>query len=71
MANGNMGKRTDDATRLRALELLAKGNSPSQVAQRLGLSTAFIRKAWQSKQERLAVNQEVHDDACQEAKESV
>lgn len=67
MANGNMGKRTDDATRLRALELLAKGNSPTQIAQRLGISTAYIRKAWQAEQERLAVCQESPDDDGRDA----
>lgn len=63
MANGNMGKKVSEATRLRALELLAKGSSYNQVAQRLGISNAFVRNAWRDEQERLAINQEIPDDA--------
>lgn len=44
MANGNMGKRTDDKIRERALQLLQKGVGITQVAERLGVSAAWVRK---------------------------
>ncbi len=71
MANGSMGRKVPEATRLRALELLAKGNSATQVSQRLGVSTAYVRDVWKSEQERQAINQEVPDDASQEPEESI
>ena len=70
MANGSMGRKVPESTRLRALELLAKGVSMTQVSQRLGVSTAYVRVAWREEQERLAINQEVPDDASQESEES-
>lgn len=57
-----MGRKIDEATGIRALEFVAKGNSVRQVALRLGISAAFTRKAVQREQERLAINQEVPAD---------
>lgn len=69
MANGNMGKKVPEATRLRAIELVSKGNTFASVAQRLGISTAYIRKLLQAEQERLAINQEAPDDCNNDAGE--
>jgi DNA invertase Pin-like site-specific DNA recombinase len=71
MANGNMGKKVPESTRLRVLELLSKGNTTSQVAQRLGISTAFVRRFQREEQERQAIDQQVPDDFDQGAEDSI
>ena len=43
MANGQMGKRISEETKISALKLIAKGNSVPQVAVRLGVSQSVIR----------------------------
>jgi transposase-like protein len=43
MANGHMGKKVDDSVRQRALQLIAKGNTVTQVASRLGVSQSVVR----------------------------
>jgi len=43
MANGQMGKRISEETKISALRLIAKGNSVPQVAVRLGVSQSVIR----------------------------
>ncbi len=43
MANGQMGKRISEETKTSALKLIAKGNSVTQVAVRLGVSQSVIR----------------------------
>lgn len=43
MANGHMGKKIDDSIRQKALLLIAKGNTVTQVASRLGISQSVVR----------------------------
>jgi transposase-like protein len=43
MANGQMGKRISEETKVSALKLIAKGNTVPQVAVRLGVSQSVIR----------------------------
>lgn len=43
MANGHMGKKIDDSVKQKALLLIAKGNTVTQVASRLGVSQSVVR----------------------------
>ena len=43
MANGQMGKKISDETKLYALKLIMKGNTIPQIATRLGVSQSVVR----------------------------
>jgi len=43
MANGQMGKKTDEKTKQAAFKLLNKGVTVPQIASRIGVSQSLVR----------------------------